>query len=205
MSDQSKKTETQPEQDMRFTKRELAGFLIVVVIVALGGLAFWHMSSSKSGSAKTASVSKVPAFKIAVPTSWRPVQPPPQGTLGSFTAATADSDTTGTLKPYIDIQKSPLNSSAQKLTFDQIKTAYLTEISSDYPGYQQLATTPETIAGKPALLITFSSTAGNAAVTADSLFMVANGATYSVNGESLSSTWAQHTDDIKNALLSFQP
>jgi len=103
------------------------------------------------------------------------------------------------------VQTGPLSAAAQQLTFGQIANEYVAQLAQSYTNYKQLAAYSTSIDGMPAVLVTYSSTENQTAITTDTLFMVKYGISYTVNGESLTSAWPQHRGEIEHSLLSFRP
>src|SRR5262249_39181499 len=143
--------------------------------------------------AKPKIISTPISFHFTPPSGWGEVKPTPKGAMATYAGPSTESDDTGYLKPFIVAQSSVLQSKkSQNMTAKQLTDAYVTQLSGSYNSYQQLSSTPEMLDRQPATLIKFTSVQGQTAVTVDSLFFVKNKVMYTVNGESLSTTWGQH-------------
>jgi hypothetical protein len=181
-------------------KAELVRSLIVlgVLVVVGGGSALVvHLRTPKHAPS---------SYSITPPPGWKKIQPTPKGTLGGYAAATTDSDGGSKLKPYITIQRAKLlTPPPANITLAQVRDAYLSQLEHTYANFQGQTAAPEDIGGAPAVLVVFSSTTGNAQVTTGSLYMIKDNTSYAVNGETLTSTWLQHSAEIQKSLLTFRP
>jgi hypothetical protein len=178
------------------------GTLIVIGLI-IGGIVLWSSHHKKA----TPPQQKIPlSFQITHPDGWQEVKPTPKGTMASFSATSTESDSTGSLKPFITIQHTVLDANkAKKLTAKQITDAYVAQLPNSYSGYIEQSVSNEMLGTQPATLINFSSTQGQNALTTDALLVIKGQVVYSINGETLTSTWPQHAEEIKQSLLSFRP
>jgi flagellar basal body-associated protein FliL len=206
-SDQEMDTKQTPDTPSR-KMMGLAAAIIAVVLVACGIGVYRYISkeSDANNNAKTAAAKAADRpYTLTAPKDWERIVPTPEGATVAFADQIVDSDATGKLKAFIAVQSTGLNSAAQKMTFDSISQSYISQLSQSYTDFTLVNSSQKTINGLPAVLVTFTFTQSNAAVTASSLFTVKKGISYAVNGEALTSTWADHSAEIEAALLTFRP
>jgi len=186
----------------------LAAGIILVLIAACGvGIYRYQTTSAASDKAAKVAAAKKSArpYTLTAPIGWQRVQPTPKGTTVAFADTQADTDPTGTLKAFVVVQSTELNAAAKKLSFDDVARSYVSQLSQGYENFMLVSSEAMDIAGSPAILTTFTFTQSKAEVTASSLFMVKQGISYAVNGESLTSAWPSHSAEVKQALISFRP
>ena len=207
MTDTTNSTEqagvTTSAQDMEeySLKQKVAAViaLLVVLAVAAAGIVFYIQSRDDKP--------KPPAhgYTLTPPAGWEKLKDSPQGSSVVFADPQGETDTTGELKPFIAVQSSPLNEEGQKAGFAKVSKQFQDRMADTYANFQIISSENKDIAGTPALLMTFSFTQDGAAITARSLFTVKYGISYVVNGESLTSTWPQHIEEIEKSLQTFRP
>jgi len=198
-------TEEETAIDAAPSKRqEIIAAIIVCVVLAAAAAGGVFLYNNQKDS-KPASDQKAHGYTLTPPTGWTRVKPTPEGASVAFTAPAADTDATGKLPAFVVVQSAPLNKQAQQASFENIAKTYATQLAQGYNDYQPVSTVYKTIAGRPILLLTFTSTSDKTAVTTESLFTVKDGISYTVNGGTLTSTWPQHAAEIEQSLLTFRP
>ena len=186
---------------------------IIVAIAALiilggaiaGGMVLHKNLESKDGDLKSKTTQDARGYTLTPPEGWKKVSPTPEGASVAFAAPNADSDTTGALKPFIAVQSAGLKQEAKSAPFDDIAMAYSQQLAQAYTDFELLSSVSKTIGSDPAMLITFRAHSGKAAMTQQSLFMVKDGISYTINGGALTSAWDKHMASIEQSLLTFRP
>ncbi len=151
-------------------------------------------------------------FKVTRPIGWDTVTPA-AGSSDSVEFRDATADPVGSNFAYHPIVTvSTASSGGASLT--QVVTGINTALAKQTPGYKNLGSVQETVAGLPATMLTYSynfdaSSAGakglTVPLTSDELIIIKGTQGYIVRGTALTSTWAQHKQVIENAILGFQP
>jgi hypothetical protein len=178
------------------------GSAILLAAMAGGVWFFIHTKNSQPASKKDAY-----GYTLTPPEGWAKVDPTPDGASVVFAHPIADSDTTGSVKPFIVVQSASLNAQAKQTAFEAISKAYVSQLAQSMADFQLISTSARTLAGAPATLVTFSSSSGDkkTAITTESLFTVKNGISYTANAESLTSAWSKYADQVERSLLTFRP
>lgn len=208
VDDQQEANPAKPQDPPSKRMMVLAGGLVLVIAVACSVAAVRYVSSSSASNAadaQAAAKKNARPYTLTPPAGWERVQPTPAGTTVAFTDTVADTDASGTLKAFVTVQSTEMNAAAKAMTFEQVAQAYASELSKSYQNFALKSSNSIQVGDNPAMLATFTFTQSNAEVTLSSLFMVKQGVSYSVNGESLTSAWAGHAGEIIQSQLSFRP
>ncbi|HEX4774521.1 MAG TPA: hypothetical protein VH234_03310 [Candidatus Saccharimonadales bacterium] len=146
-------------------------------------------------------------FKIMRPANWANVAPAAgSGDSIEFQDPQADPiNSSAAYHPIITVSDASANGSSLAQVVNNVNAS----LAKQAPGYKSLTTTPETVGGSPATLLTYSYNLSGLSltfpVTADELVVIKNDTGYILRGVVLSSAWAQHKTVIETSLLSFQP
>jgi len=187
----------QEEYSLRQKIVAIVALIVVMAIAALGVLFYVRSSDSKPKPVAH-------GYTLTPPAGWQK-QKESSGASVVFASPTSETDTTGSLKPFIAVQASPLNEEGQKAGFAKVSKQFQDRMAGTYSNYRLISSEDKTVAEVPALLLTFSFTQDNTEVTARSLFTIKYGVSYVVNGETLTSTWPEHADKIEQSLGTFRP
>lgn len=143
-------------------------------------------------------------FKLMLPADWKQFQQLPSGVLAAFTSTHTDPNTNGnpSYAPNINVTAAPAGNTTLEAYVNNALAAQPTSLAQ----YKNLGVSDATVAGLPAKLMSSSLLLDSKyPVTNYQLAVIKSGTVYVITGTSLTSTWSQHRDMIKAALLSFQP
>jgi hypothetical protein len=189
---------------LKITRVVVLGVAVLLLVISKGSLfgsGKGSPTTSNETTALTQYVDSQAGFKITLPKAWEKVATQP-GNLADFKASSAVIvPGTGAYSPYIAIVSAP----AQFPGLDALVSADISSISLQTINFLKISSTPETIDGQPASLLTYSfRLEGTPPLTNAQLIVVKNNTEYGITGTSLTSDWPRYSDAIQKALLSFQ-
>ncbi|HVA11135.1 MAG TPA: hypothetical protein VNG32_03125 [Candidatus Dormibacteraeota bacterium] len=157
--------------------------------------------NSHETTTPTQYVNSQAGFKITMPAGWQEITTQ-AGNLADFkNSQSVIIPGTGSYSPYIDIVSAP----AQFPSLGALVSADISGLSLQTFNFRSISSTPETIDGQPASLLSYSfRQEGTPPLTNAQLIVVKNDTEYGITGTSLSSDWALYSGDIQKALLSLQ-